>query len=48
MGMALGWMALALSVVGAPDGGRGGVPIKYTVRFMDVEGLGGATPSSPG
>ncbi len=41
MGVALGWMALALAAVaGAPDAGRGGVPIKYTVRFMEVEGLG--------
>jgi hypothetical protein len=40
MGVALGWMALALALVGAPDAGRGGVPIKYTVRFLEVEGLG--------
>ena len=40
MGVALGWISLALAVVGAPDSGRGGVPIKYTVRFMEVEGLG--------
>ena len=40
MGVALGWMALALAVVGAPEAGRGGVPIKYTVRFVEVEGLG--------
>jgi hypothetical protein len=35
-------MALALSVVGAPDDGRDGGPItiRYTVRFVEVEGLG--------
>ena len=40
MAMALGWVALALGVMGAPDSGRGGVPITYSVRFMEVEGLG--------
>lgn len=41
MGVALGWMALALAVVGgAPDAGQGGVPIRYSVRFVEVEGLG--------
>ncbi|MHB1558240.1 MAG: hypothetical protein ACYC61_12330 [Isosphaeraceae bacterium] len=40
MGVALGWMALALgTVAGAPDAGRGGVPIKYTVRVVEAEGL---------
>ncbi len=40
MGVALGWMALALAAVSAaPESGRGGVPIKYTVRFVEVEGL---------
>ena len=41
MGVALGWMALALTAVaGAPDAGRGGVPIKYTVRFVEADGVG--------
>ena len=40
MAVALGWVALALGVMGAPDSGRGGVPITYSVRFMEVEGLG--------
>jgi hypothetical protein len=40
MGMALGWMALALAAVaGAPDGGRGGVQIKYNVRIVEAEGI---------
>ena len=40
MGVALGWMALALAAVsGTPDGGRGGVPIRYTVRYMEAEGV---------
>ncbi len=40
MGVALGWMALALgTVAGAPDAGRGGVPIRYTVRVVEAEGL---------
>ncbi len=40
MGLALGWMALAFgTVAGAPDAGRGGVPIKYTVRVVEAEGL---------
>ncbi len=40
MGVALGWMALALAAVaGAPDAGRGGVPIKYTVRYMEADGV---------
>ncbi len=40
MSVALGWMALALAVVsGTPDGGRGGVPIRYTVRYMEAEGV---------
>ena len=40
MGVALGWMALALAAVaGAPDAGRGGVPIKYTVQFMEADGV---------
>jgi hypothetical protein len=34
-------MALALAAVSAaPESGRGGVPIKYTVRFVEAEGLG--------
>ena len=41
MGVALGWMALALTAVaGAPDAGRGGVAIKYTVRFVEADGVG--------
>lgn len=41
MGVALGWMTLALAVVGgAPEAGRGGVPITYKVQFVEVEGLG--------
>ncbi len=41
MGMTLGWLALALTAVaGAPDGGRGGVQIKYNVRIVEAEGLG--------
>ena len=40
MGVALGWMALALAAVsGTPDSGRGGVPIRYTVRYMEAEGV---------
>lgn len=40
MGVALGWMALAFGMVsGAPDAGRGGVPIRYTVRVVEAEGL---------
>jgi hypothetical protein len=39
--MALGSIALALAAVaGAPDAGRGGVPIKYTVRFVEADGVG--------
>src|SRR5262249_28202746 len=41
MGGALGWMALAMAVMGGgPEAGRGGVPITYSVRFVEVEGLG--------
>lgn len=41
MGVALGWMALAMAMVGAgPEAGRGAVPITYSVRFVEVEGLG--------
>ncbi len=41
MGVALGWMALAVTAVSAaPEAGRSGVPIKYTVRFVEAEGLG--------
>ena len=45
MGVALGWMALALTAVaGAPDPGQGGVPIKYTVRFVEADGVGWREP----
>jgi hypothetical protein len=43
MGVALGWLTLALAAVAAPaapEAGRGGVPIKYTVRFVEADGLG--------
>ncbi len=41
MGMALGWITIALAAVAAaPEAGRGGAPIKYTVRFVEAEGLG--------
>jgi hypothetical protein len=39
--MALGWITLALATVAAaPEAARGGAPIKYTVRFVEAEGLG--------
>src|SRR5437764_6654506 len=41
MAVALGWIALALvGVAGAPRAERADVQIVYTVRFVDVEGLG--------
>src|SRR5579885_2759110 len=40
MGVALGGLTLALAAVAAaPEAGRGGAPIKYTVRFVEAEGL---------
>ncbi len=40
MGMAPGWMVLALAVLGQPEGQQRGVPIEYRVSIVDVEGLG--------
>lgn len=40
MGVALGWMAVALAVVGGgPDTGRASAPIKYSVRYVETDGL---------
>ena len=41
MGLALGWIAIALAgLAGAPKSEREVVPIQYTVRFVETEGLG--------
>ena len=41
MGLALGWIAVALAgVAGAPRAERGNVAIAYTVRIVETEGLG--------
>ncbi len=41
MGLALGWMAIALAgLAGAPKMERANGPIQYTVRFVETEGLG--------
>ncbi len=41
MGLALGWTAIALSgLAGAPNTERANGPIQYSIRFVEVEGLG--------
>ncbi len=41
MGLALGWMAIALAgLAGTPNTERANGPIQYSVRFVEVEGLG--------
>ncbi len=39
MGMAPGWMVLAIAVLGQAEGRQGGVPIEYRVSIVDVEDL---------
>ena len=41
MGMSLGWIAVALAGLAAePKAGSENVPIQYTVRFVETEGMG--------
>ncbi len=41
MGLALGWMAIALAgLAGTPQTERTNGPIRYTVRFVEADGLG--------
>ncbi len=41
MGMSLGWIAIALAGLAAePKAGSENVPIQYSVRFVETEGMG--------